>query len=87
MPHSNGDAVNGTVASNLVRRVKILDYTTALEILESEIQEKDGLDVHNLIDSKKNGGLTYNDFLILPGYIGTSDSILKGAHEGADASM
>jgi len=71
MPHSNGDAVNGTVASHLLRDAKVLDYTKALEILESEDQEKDGLDVHTLIDSKRNGGLTYNDFLILPGYIGT----------------
>jgi len=71
MPHSNGDAVNGTVASNLVQGTKVLDYTKALEILESEYQEKDGLDVHTLIDSKNNGGLTYNDFLILPGYVGT----------------
>jgi len=71
MPHSNGDAVNGTVASNLVQGTKVLDYTKALEILESEYQEKDGLDVHTLIDSKSNGGLTYNDFLILPGYVGT----------------
>jgi len=71
MPHSNGDAVNGTVASNSVQGTKVLDYTKALEILESEYQEKDGLDVHTLVDSKNNGGLTYNDFLILPGYIGT----------------
>jgi len=71
MPHSNGDAVNGAVASNSVQGTKVLDYTKALEILESEYQEKDGLDVHTLVDSKNNGGLTYNDFLILPGYIGT----------------
>jgi IMP dehydrogenase len=74
MPHSNGDAVNGTGASNLVWGSKTLDYTKAVEILKSEYKEKDGLDVHSLIDSKRNGGLTYNDFLILPGYIGTPAS-------------
>lgn len=70
MPHSSADAANGTVASNLVRGAKVLDHTKAVEILESDYQEKDGLDVHTLIDSKRNGGLTYNDFLVLPGYIG-----------------
>jgi hypothetical protein len=48
-----------------------LDYTKALEILKDEYSERDGIDVKTLIDSKKNGGLTYNDFLMLPGYIGT----------------
>ena len=47
-----------------------LDYTKALEVLKNEYQERDGIDVKTLIDSKKNGGLTYNDFLMLPGYIG-----------------
>jgi IMP dehydrogenase len=75
MPHSNTDAVNGIVASNLVRGAKVLDHTKAVEILESEHQGKDGLDVHTLIDSKRNGGLTYNDFLVLPGYIGTYSSL------------
>lgn len=50
--------------------VNALDYTTALEVLKNEYQERDGIDVKTLIDSKKNGGLTYNDFLMLPGYIG-----------------
>jgi IMP dehydrogenase len=70
MPHSNGDVLNGDVLSNLVRNTKLLDHTCALDILESEYSEKDGLDVETLINSKQNGGLTYNDFLILPGYIG-----------------
>ena len=71
MPHSNGDLINGDVASNLVRGAEVLDHTQALNILESEYSEKDGLDVETLLDSKQNGGLTYNDFLILPGFIGT----------------
>jgi IMP dehydrogenase len=63
MPISNGDAMTNTA-------VNALDYTTALEVLKNEYQERDGIDVKTLIDSKKNGGLTYNDFLMLPGYIG-----------------
>ncbi|CCJ28109.1 unnamed protein product [Pneumocystis jirovecii] len=34
-----------------------------------EYAEKDGLDVNTLILSRVNGGLTYNDIIILPGYI------------------
>jgi IMP dehydrogenase len=56
MPISNGDAMTDTTAN-------ALDYTKALEILKNEYSERDGIDV-------KNGGLTYNDFLMLPGYIG-----------------
>jgi IMP dehydrogenase len=63
MPISNGDAMTNTAAN-------ALDYTKALEILKNEYPERDGIDVKTLIDSKKNGGLTYNDFLMLPGYIG-----------------
>lgn len=29
----------------------------------------DGLSAEELMDTKQNGGLTYNDFLILPGFI------------------
>jgi hypothetical protein len=63
MPISNGDAMTNTAAN-------ALDYTKALEVLKNEYTERDGIDVKTLIDSKKNGGLTYNDFLMLPGYIG-----------------
>lgn len=49
---------------------EIQDYTKALEILEKDYPTKDGLDVETLLDSDKHGALTYNDFLILPGYIG-----------------
>lgn len=55
--------VNGTPAS------KVLDHTKALELLK-EYETSDGLDVHQLMDTTKHGGLTYNDFLLLPGYIG-----------------
>jgi IMP dehydrogenase len=63
MPISNGDAMVDT-------SINALDYTKALEVLKNEYPERDGIDVKTLIDSKKNGGLTYNDFLMLPGYIG-----------------
>lgn len=57
-------AVNGTTPA------EVLDYKTALEVLKNDYTEYDGIDVHTLVDSKRNGGLTYNDFLVLPGYIG-----------------
>lgn len=47
-----------------------MDFSRALEVLEKEYPVRDGLDAKTLLDSKINGGLTYNDFLILPGYIG-----------------
>lgn len=69
MPIINGDAVQQTVP--ILRNEPVLDYTTAFEVLEADYQTRDGLSVHELIDSRKNGALTYNDFLVLPGYIGT----------------
>jgi IMP dehydrogenase len=47
-----------------------LDYTRAMEYLDLDFAHGDGLDAKTLMDSKLNGGLTYNDFLVLPGYIG-----------------
>lgn len=46
-----------------------LDHTSAMEVLK-EYERRDGLDIRDLMDSKAQGGLTYNDFLLLPGYIG-----------------
>ncbi|KAJ5037325.1 uncharacterized protein L3040_007501 [Drepanopeziza brunnea f. sp. 'multigermtubi'] len=63
MPQTNG------VKSHFGSASGLLDHTKALEILEN-YPESDGLDIQSLLDSKKHGGLTYNDFLILPGYIG-----------------
>lgn len=45
-----------------------LDPSTALEQLKT-YQHSDGLDVAELMNSKVHGGLTYNDFLMLPGKI------------------
>ena len=64
MPHTNGDA-----AAHSSFFGTTLDHTKALEALE-QYEERDGLDIQSLLDSKKHGGLTYNDFLVLPGYIG-----------------
>jgi IMP dehydrogenase len=44
---------------------------------EQEDEELDGISVHELMNTKINGGLTYNDFLILPGYISFSANIVN----------
>jgi IMP dehydrogenase len=69
MPLVNGDTMDAS--KHLVRdSEKLLDSSKALEHL-ADSSEQDGIDVHTLLDSKNHGGLTYNDFLVLPGYIGT----------------
>ncbi|KAF8627581.1 hypothetical protein AX17_006154 [Amanita inopinata Kibby_2008] len=45
-----------------------LDSSTALEHLKT-YSRRDGLSVQDLMDSTVHGGLTYNDFLLLPGKI------------------
>lgn len=50
-----------------------LDPTTALKVL-STYSRSDGLSVGDLMDSTIHGGLTYNDFLMLPGKIDFSAS-------------
>lgn len=67
MPITNGDNMDGPP---VLHKEKILDHKTALELLDKEYPQRDGIDVQTLLDSKNNGGLTYNDFLVLPGYIG-----------------
>ena len=57
--------VNGHVGTD----AKMLDYRTAVEVL-NERGQHDGLSVQELVNSRENGGLTYNDFLMLPNYIG-----------------
>lgn len=46
----------------------MLDCKTAMDALK-QYERKDGLSVDELMDGRKNGGLTYNDFLMLPGRI------------------
>ncbi|PGG95996.1 inosine-5'-monophosphate dehydrogenase [Blastomyces parvus] len=68
MPVSNGNAL-GNAQGRVSGDSKFLDPSKALEVLKNEYPG-DGLDVNQLLDSEKRGALTYNDFLILPGYIG-----------------
>ena len=70
MPHTNGD---GNAPPSAQYFGHILDHKKALEVL-GQYEERDGLDIKSLLDSKKHGGLTYNDFLVLPGYIGFAAS-------------
>ncbi|KAI1326166.1 inosine-5'-monophosphate dehydrogenase IMD4 [Xylariaceae sp. FL0255] len=70
MPSTNGHiAVNGITS--------FADHTKAIELLK-DYESADGLSVNELMDTKVRGGLTYNDFLVLPGYIGfpASDVVL-----------
>lgn len=60
MPSTNGPNASGE---------RVLDYRKAIETLQ-EYESRDGLSIDDLMDSKIRGGLTYNDFLLLPGYIG-----------------
>lgn len=55
---------------SMAPKTEFVDASKALEVLKAEYAEGDGLDAKTMLDSKKNGGLTYNDFLVLPGYIG-----------------
>ncbi|PYH49104.1 putative IMP dehydrogenase [Aspergillus saccharolyticus JOP 1030-1] len=64
MTFANGDIPGPAM------KAEIQDYTKAVEVLKNEYKVSDGLDVDTLLDSDKHGALTYNDFLILPGYIG-----------------
>ena len=45
-----------------------LPSSQALQVLQ-EYENQDGLSVWDLMNSKIHGGLTYNDFLLLPGRI------------------
>ncbi len=57
-PHNDADMPNQTY----------LDPSSALEHLKS-YTHSDGLSVDELMNSRLHGGLTYNDFLMLPGKI------------------
>jgi IMP dehydrogenase len=52
-----------------------LDSSTALDVLKGYARS-DGLSVAELMDSTKHGGLTYNDFLMLPGHIDFAASVV-----------
>ena len=53
--------------------IRILNASSATAHLKT-YKSKDGLDVKTLIDSSNFGGLTYNDFLVLPGLINFASS-------------
>jgi len=61
---SQTNGVNGHNSSSSAP----LDCNQATELLREKFSP-DGLSAAELMDSKVHGGLTYNDFLILPGYI------------------
>ncbi|WVQ82568.1 inosine-5'-monophosphate dehydrogenase [Cryptococcus sp. DSM 104549] len=72
-------APNGTSSVNPnapARSDSVLNAADALSYLE-EYPRGDGLSLHELMDSRKNGGLTYNDFLMLPGHISFPASIVS----------
>ncbi|KAK4907639.1 hypothetical protein LTR28_000434 [Elasticomyces elasticus] len=73
MPILNGDSMEGSAP--VLEKAKILDWSTAVDVLHENYPERDGIDVKTLLDSKINGGLTYNDFLVLPGYIAPKASL------------
>lgn len=68
MPLTNGD-LSGVTCAQLLHDNEPIDFRNALEVLKEDYAARDGLDVRQLVDSRENGGLTYNDFLVLPGYI------------------
>lgn len=57
------------MSTNGTHTAKVEDAANALEVLK-QYKAKDGISVQELMDENKTGGLTYNDFLLLPGYIG-----------------
>lgn len=54
--------------NNFAASTSYLDPSTALEHLKT-YSRGDGLSVSELMDSTTHGGLTYDDFLMLPGKI------------------
>ncbi|WWD22781.1 inosine-5'-monophosphate dehydrogenase [Kwoniella shandongensis] len=70
--------VNGHASSSNApaRGDKYLNAADALSFLE-EYPRGDGLSVQELMDSRQNGGLTYNDFLMLPGHINFPASVVS----------
>ncbi|KAK5110554.1 hypothetical protein LTR62_005746 [Meristemomyces frigidus] len=74
MPEMNGThVVNG--GNNPGDHEKYEEPTQALALLK-QYSAKDGISVHDLMDETKLGGLTYNDFLLLPGHIGFPASVV-----------
>lgn len=64
----NGKAQDHANDNAPARSTQLLSRENALTYL-NEYPRGDGLSLAELMDSRKNGGLTYNDFLMLPGHI------------------
>ena len=58
------------------RTEKMANAAGAMTVLE-QYTRGDGLALSELMDSRQNGGLTYNDFLMLPGHISFPASIVS----------
>lgn len=73
-----GPIVNGDINSSTApeRSATLASPADALSLL-NEYKRGDGLALHELMDSRRNGGLTYNDFLMLPGHISFPASIVS----------
>ncbi len=65
---SSSSASAATSAQASTKATVFLDASSALDVLET-YPKGDGLSLREMMDSQKNGGLTYNDFLMLPGRI------------------
>jgi IMP dehydrogenase len=70
---SNGDSSSSHLPQ---RSSTYASKSDAMSMLE-EYSRGDGLALAELMDSRKNGGLTYNDFLMLPGHISFPASIVS----------
>ena len=74
MPQANGagasSAPTNAPTASLLPGHEALPFAQALDVLHRDYPQRDGIDAATLLDSAKNAGLTYNDFLVLPGYIG-----------------
>lgn len=68
-------AANGTDSVAPPRAKELLKAEDAMKYLD-EYKRGDGLSLAELMDSRKHGGLTYNDFLMLPGHIDFPVSIM-----------
>lgn len=61
---------------NILKSHKMSQFLNAKSALEhlATYESRDGLSASELMNSTKHGGLTYNDFLLLPGHIDFSAS-------------
>ncbi|WVF66638.1 inosine-5'-monophosphate dehydrogenase [Kwoniella sp. CBS 6097] len=77
MSAPNGHASSSHANPNAPpRQDALLNAADALSYLE-QYPRGDGLSLHELMDSRENGGLTYNDFLMLPGHINFPANIVS----------